>query len=171
MSRKAPAIVLGVTPGIKSLAYVVLDASGERPTSLDHDVLTGGRLKKDSSLAELGKKAYVHGLILSVILERDPPLMVALGPACNPKDPPEHQTVARMVILGLAKRFGVTVVDVSDLDVQQDLSPEPGVSLARVVHKRLLGALGSNDRRIVLAAAVGLVGCSAMVRQRPGSTP
>lgn len=157
MSRSAPAIVLGVTPGIRALSYVVLDFSGSMPVSVDHDILTGGRLK-EKSLADLGKKAYVHGLILSVVLERDPPLALAIGPACNKKDPPEHVLAARAMLLMLAGRLGIRVVDVSEGDISRALDPKPGVSLSRVVHEHISGLVGSYDRRVVMAAAVALTG-------------
>ncbi len=151
-------IVLGIAPGLKSLAYSVLDISKGYARCVDHDVLLGGRIKNLNSLAEFAKKAYVHALILDVVFERDPPIALAIGPACNPKDPELHLSAVTLMLKTLANKFGVQVLPVDAALMDQILTPSPRESLLRVVNRRLTAPLDSDDRRQVLATAVALVG-------------
>lgn len=149
-------IALGIAPGLKALAYSVIRADSP-PCPVDHDVLLGGRIK--GSLADLPKKAHVHALVLEVVLERDPPDVIAIGPACNVKEPLEHVQAAIAMLSQLADRVGVQILLVSEERLQQTLCM-PKESLQRAVN-RLLGQetpLDTDDPRLVRAVATSLTG-------------
>lgn len=147
-------IILGITPGLKSLAYSVMDVSGP-PQVIDHDILLGGRVK--DSLAAIAKKAYVHALVLDVVFERDPPVVLAIGPPSR-KEPPEYIAAVQLMLATLARKFGVRITLLDEALMNDILTPSPRESLERVVSRRLGSPLGSSDRRIVLAAAIALAG-------------
>lgn len=147
-------IVLGISPGLKALAYSVI-RGGDPPYPVDHDVLLGGRVK--SSTADLSKKAHVHELVLSVVLERDPPQVIAIGPACNSKEPPEYVQAAIAMLNREAMRIGVSVTHVSEENLHKTLCL-PRESLPRAVN-RLLGPetpLDTDDPRLVRAVGTAL---------------
>lgn len=147
-------IVLGVSPGLKALAYSVIRA-GSPPCAIDHDVLLGGRIK--GSLADLPKKAHVHALVLDVVLERDPPQVIALGPPCNLKEAPEYVQAAIAMLKQMASRAGVPVIDMPEALLLKALCL-PRESLPRAVN-RLLGQetpLGTDDPRLVRAVGTAL---------------
>lgn len=151
-------IVLGIAPGLKSLAYSVLDISAGAATCLDHDVLLGGRIP----LAAFAKKAYVHALILDVVFERDPPALLAIGPPCNPKEPVEHLFAVAVMLKTLANKFRVNVLDVDARLLGEALTLSPRESLLRVVNRRLKTPLDSDDKRRVLATATALAGAARL---------
>lgn len=160
-----PVVILGIAPGLKSIAYSVLSVtSGQdgKVTTVDHDVLLGGRL---NSLANLAKKAYVHALVLDVVFERDPPEVLAIGPACNPKEPLPHVWAVRVMLSELAHKFGVRVVDVDEALMTSTLDPSPRESLARCVNRRLGSPLDSDDRRLVMAVGVAMTGAILQGRE------
>lgn len=157
-----PVVILGIAPGLKSLAYSVLSVEGSKVTTIDHDVLLGGRL---NSLANLAKKAYVHSLVLDVVFERNPPHSLAIGPACNPKEPGTHVWAVRLMLTELSQQFGVGVVDVDEPLMTRTLDPRPRESLARVVNRHLGSPLDSDDRRLVLAVGVAMTGALLQVER------
>lgn len=152
-------IVVGIAPGLKSTSYSVLDVSGGTAVDVDKDVLTGGRFK--AGLVDLGRKAWVHYLILSVVFERDPPALIAIGPPCNPKDPPEHIAAFRRVLQSqpLVQQIPFVRVVTTD-EIQKTLSPGPHESMTRAAGRRLSRPLDCDDRRIVLAVTIALTGAS-----------
>lgn len=153
--RDPRVIILGITPGLKSLAYSVMNVSGP-PEVIDHDILLGGRI--EDSLTAIAKKAYVHALILDVVFERDPPLVLAIGPPCNRKEPPAHIAAVQLMLVTLARKFGVRITSLDETLMNTILTPSPRESLQRVVSRRLGTPLDSSDRRIVLASAIALAG-------------
>lgn len=158
-----PVVILGIAPGLKSIAYSVLSVQGPKVTTIDHDVLLGGRL---NSLANLAKKAYVHALVLDVVFERDPPHALAIGPACNPKEATPHVWAVRLMLSELAQKFGVGVLDIDEQAMARTLEQRPKESLARAVNRRLGSPLDSDDRRLVLAVGVALAGAGLQAERK-----
>lgn len=168
-------IVIGIAPGLKALTYSVLEFSRTAPTLvLDKDVLLGPKLpgRDDEAgflkgLVGLTKKAYVHHLILEVIFERvlvpfgsakKPWAALAIGPPCNPKEPPEHVAAVRVMLTHLAHRFQVPVAHVDESRMQEALLPTARESWLRVVNRSINEPLDTQDRKTVLAVAVALTG-------------
>lgn len=105
-------IVLGITPGLRALAYSVVGFRGEdRGDLIDADVLRGSRAPPDANLTALTHKGRPHRLILSVILERHPPAALGLGPPYSRQEPQLHVTAARHVCSLLAGAFRVPTQD------------------------------------------------------------
>ncbi len=169
-------IVIGVAPGLKALTYSVLEIrQNAPPTVLDKDVLLGPKLpgRDDEAgflkaLVGLSKKAYVHHLIMEVVLERalvpvghriqKPRGLLVIGPACNPKEPPEHVLAVRVMLRALAGQFTVPVEDVGEADMQQILEPSKRESWFSVANRTIDEPLDTDDRKIVLAVAISLTG-------------
>jgi len=169
-------IVIGVAPGLKALTYSVTEfRPNERPSVIDKDVLLGPKLPgRDDELGflkglvELGKKAYVHHLIMEVVLERAlvpvghriarPRGLLVIGPACNPKEPTEHVMAVRVMLRALAGQFGAPAEDLTEPEMQEILEPSPRESWFRVANRTIDERLDTDDRKIVLAVAVSLAG-------------
>lgn len=178
-------IVVGVAPGLKALTYSVLEIRANRPAVvIDKDVLLGPKLpgRDDEAgflkaLVDLGKKAYVHHLIMEVVLERAlvpvgsravrPRGLVVIGPACNPKEPPEHVAAVRVMLRALVGKFSVPVGDVDEPQMQALLEPSPRESWLRVANRSIEEPLDTDDRKIVLAVAIALSG--SVLAARAGS--
>jgi Holliday junction resolvasome RuvABC endonuclease subunit len=156
--------VLGIAPGLKSLAYSVMSVEGSVLTPVDHDILLGGYLKK--SVAALAKKAYAHTLILDVVFERNPPTVLAIGPACNPGEPVEHLDAVRTMLSLISSRFGVRATVFDDESMQAALGLKPKETLGRAVTRVLGAPLDSADRRLVLAAGIALAGVQLLQQGR-----
>ncbi len=160
-------IVIGVAPGLKSLSYAVINATEATPRIIDKDVLLGPR---GASLVNLARKAYVHELILSVVLEREletfgkaprPRAILALGPACNQKEEeqnPAHVVAVRIMLTALARRFGLPVVPVRERGMRWALRPGKRESWYSVANRRLSEPLDTDERKLVLAVAIALAG-------------
>jgi hypothetical protein len=157
-----PTIVLGIAPGLKSLAYSVMSTLGTSLTQIDHDILLGGHLKK--SLADLAKKAYAHALILDVVFERNPPAVLTIGPACNSGEPPEHLWAVRTMLAAVAGNFGVRIAELSEEQMGEALGLGPKETLGRAVNRSLGGPTDSSDRRLVLADAIAVAGSKLLQR-------
>jgi hypothetical protein len=109
-------IALGITPGLRSLAYAVVGFYGEdRADLIDADVLRGARsVDPTSNWAALLIKGRPHRLILSVVFERNPPAVLGLGPAFSKKEPKIHVDAVRAVCSVLAQAFSVPTVSIPD---------------------------------------------------------
>jgi len=168
-------IVIGVAPGLKALTYAVLEFSRDAPTMvLDKDVLLGPKLpgRDDEAgflrgLVELTKKAYVHHLILEVVFERilvpsgrakKPWAALAIGPPCNPKEPPEHVKAVSLMLTHLGRRFQIPTVEMDELRMQEILEPAHRESWLRVCNRSISEPLDTEDKKSVLAVAVALTG-------------
>lgn len=96
-------IVVGVTPGIKSFSYVVLD-DGEDGAScrvIDSDILRGGITEIPDEWDALLKRSNLHALVMSVVLERHSPAALAIY-AEPSTEPAEHVEAASFVVATLA---------------------------------------------------------------------
>lgn len=166
-------IVIGVAPGLKALTYSVLEFQPELPAVVvDKDVLLGPKLPgRDDEpgflkgLVDIAKKAYVHHLILEVVFERalvpfgrapKPKAALAIGPPCNPREPPEHVAAVRVMLTHLAQRFSLPVTQIGEPRMQRTLSASPHESWIRVSNRRLDIPLDTKDPKLVLAVAVAL---------------
>lgn len=171
-------IVIGVVPGLKALSYSVINCAGPVPWVIDKDVLLGPRIKE--GVVDLVKKAYVHYLILDVIIEREletfgkaprPATVLAIGPPCNPKEPRERVHAVEVMLTTLAEKFGIPVVTVTEARLQQTLLPYPREAWLRVANRHLNEPLDTKDSKIVLAVAVGLAGGIVQKSGRPSMSP
>lgn len=104
-------IVIGVAPGVRNLAYCVLSYNGEglpRVPGFGADLLKGIRLNAASTFSDLQRKANVHLKVLSVVFERFPPVVIAVGPQAVPRENELQVQAARLVlhllVAGLADR-------------------------------------------------------------------
>ncbi len=169
-------IVIGVAPGLKALTYAVIETQPGLPAVVvDKDVLLGPKLPGRSDevgflkgLVELSKKAYVHHLILEVIFERAlepfgkgelrPRAALAIGPACNPKEPHEHVSAVRLVLTRLGSRFALPVDQVDEPQMKTLLSAQNEKSWLRTSNRLTDVPLDTKDPKLVLAVAIGLAG-------------
>lgn len=161
-AQARPTIVLGIAPGLKSLAYSVMSSAGTSLSPIDHDILLGGHLKK--SLADLSKKAYAHALILDVVFERNPPAVLAIGPACNAGEPPEHLWAVRTMLEALAGNFGVRIASLDESRMQEALNQGPKETLGRAVNRAVGAPSDSSDRRLVLADGIAVAAARLLQR-------
>jgi hypothetical protein len=167
-------IVIGVAPGLKALSYSVIDLAPAIPVIIDKDVLLGPRIKE--GLVDLVKKAYVHYLILDVVFERElepigrdprPKAVLAIGPACNPKEPVEHVSAVRLMLTTLTNKFKVPVVQVDEPELKRALQPAPRESWLRVSNRLLSEPLDTDEHKIVMAVVVGLAGAALYAERCP----
>jgi len=94
-------IVLGIAPGVRNLAYCVLhykEGDGWLPAVRLAELLKGIRLNGASLPTDLRRKAGHHIKILGVVLERFPPVLIAVGPPAIPSEPELHTEAARLVL-------------------------------------------------------------------------
>ena len=152
-------IALGVTPGISSVGYCVLEYNGNcKCDPLDADILPGSRLVKgELTLAQLVKRFQVHRMLLSVVWERHLPLVLAIGPPAG-REPPVNAETAAGILASLGVAFGVPVIHVSRKELQKAFHCNQKRKLAAVVGQNLLHPIGSRDKRLVAAAATAMYG-------------
>lgn len=152
--------MLGISPGLHACSYCVLAYHGSAALAdpIDADVLHGGR-RTPGRPFDVGKHAWVHHMILAIVCERNPPLVVAFGPACDPREPQEHVDAVKTLVHMLSMTVGATVIDLSDkrelrdaLHVSNDRGIRPAVCAG------IRGKVQTRDRRILLATAAALGG-------------
>jgi hypothetical protein len=153
-------IVLGISPGLHALAYSVLEYNGQ-PTAelLDADVLHAGRGMTPRDAIEIARRCRAHRLVLDIVLSRNPPGAIALGPQAEPREPPEHIAIVRLALMTLGQAFRVTVYDFGD---KRKLYEALGLRMTeqRQFGGRIRTAIGgvpvSRDKRVVLATAAAV---------------
>lgn len=162
-------IVIGIAPGLKALSYSVINTAQAPYEIIDKDVLLGPRVSLADGLVNLGKKAYAHELVLGVVFERHidpnrklrPPVVLALGPPCNPKEDlerPTHVMAVRLMITALCGRFGLPLVTVTEPQILAALSPARRESWQSAASRQLSIPLDTGERKLVLAVVIGLTG-------------
>lgn len=155
-------IAIGVAPGIKSLAYCALEWDGHGPALvLDREVMSRPRILRGRAApvprAELRKRFHCHWLILTTVWNRNPPTLLAIGPAADPKEPPENALVAGAVIAELGQLMGVKVVTLDRTRLEEAFG---------TTTRRFRGKLGRcveslpRDSRALLATATAVYGLS-----------
>lgn len=161
-------IVLGITPGLRALAYSVIGwgAPGERAELIDADILRAGRkVDPNANLAALLMRAHPHRLILSVVFERNPPAVLGIGPAYSKKEPQLHVEAVRKLASLLAGAFSVpheSFPDRKDL-----LSVFPTQTTLRNITLAHVRAESLRDNNALLLATITAVAAAERVKQCP----
>lgn len=156
-------IVLGIAPGIASLAYSVVAYEDDSRVgdSLDADVLKAGRSISVASALEAAKRCRAHHLILDVVCDRYVPAMVAIGPPADPGEHGDSIAAVRLLLIALAAALRVPLVQAGDRErLLRDLGAEPR-TLVRTVRACVPNLSGYRDKRIVLATAAAVVAAQA----------
>lgn len=166
-------VVLGVAPGLSSLAYSVVSFRSEILVgdAIDCDVLHGNGQSEAAPVWQVTKAARVHQMIMGVVFDRDPPAALALGPPCDPNEPKRHVKIVEETLAGLAMALGAQVVRykteeqvlqalIHAFDGRLDIGER---GLRKAVRCSLSEPLPSKNRRIVMATAAA-VGAAYEVR-------
>ena len=152
-------VVLGIAPGLGALAYSALGWSPRRPDdldALDSDVIHAGRRLDVADALAIARRVSAHHMVLDVVLARHPPAVIAIGPQINRRELPEHVAAMRVLLKGIAWGPSLPLYDFGDRKDLLEALDAKQKGLAFVVEQRLNGALGSRDRRIVLATGAAL---------------
>lgn len=158
-------VVLGIAPGVQTLAYSVLAFDGgAQGYPIDSDVLHAGRGTVTLNPLLLAKRCRAHHLILGVVLERNPPAVLAVGPPVSPREPGVAAEAVYLMLRALAETFDVPLADVRRREQLWDLTGDR--TLAGAVRKGLCQPLGSRDQRILLATTVAIAGAATARRDR-----
>jgi len=166
-------IVLGISPGVRSLAYCVLllRPDAEFPELLDSDLLKGGKPKRGADEAELKKRSKPHWLTLDVVLRRafddndGRPVVMAIGPGPE-KEPRVHQFVVRALLTGLCvelESHGVRIVCLN-WSSARELDEILGVDVKTAVRREL-----SRSGRSVIRAPYVLAAGTALAAAKKAS--
>jgi hypothetical protein len=112
-------IILGIAPGIRTLAWSVLDFPDRtlRADCLDCDVEHhGARGFSLETFEDMLARAKVHWLILTVLLGRHEGAVLVLGPQADRYEPEEHAEAARCLLRTLCMGAGVPVLEIGTRD-------------------------------------------------------
>lgn len=160
--------MLGVAPGLASLAYAVLSfRRGETvAVPVDCDVVHSTGHSETAPIWKISRSARVHHMIMGVVFDRDPPAVLALGPPLDPGEPGRSVEAVHTVLLSLAMGLRARVVSFqTERDVREALSAHYGDEmtigergLRKAVRCSLSASLPSKNRRVVLATATALAG-------------
>jgi hypothetical protein len=174
--RPTRVIVLGITPGVRSLAYCVLalrDGSDE-PELVDSDLLKGGRVKAGDTESLIKKKMGPHALVLHIVLERafelnqKEPVLMAIGPGTD-KEPAELVFLVRAMLTGLAielKERGIRI-DCINWQSSGELDRVLGMEATKAVRRQLNRKAPDLIRSsYVLAAGTALAAIRQMQQKR-----
>lgn len=129
-------IVLSIAPGIRALAWAIVQfrgrsLSGELVASdVEHH---GNKSDLVGGFEDLLSRARVHWLILSVLLDRHSPGILVLGEPFSRREPPEHVEAMRCLLRSLFLSVGIPVLEFDD-------------------REQVLSVLGTNQRTMVVAA-------------------
>jgi len=166
--RRGWFVVLGLSPGLSSVGYCVLDIdSGGIGHCLDYDILMGNRAAQLSrasadltlaNIAQLIRRFRIHRRIIEVLCERHYPYALAIGPGVR-REPEDHVDAARRALVDMAGFFGIRIIDVSKSELRATF---PGEKLHLMVQERLATPIGSRDKRILRAAGSALVAASGL---------
>lgn len=157
-------IALGIAPGLRALGYAVLHFNGApRAELLDADVLHAGRGITVRDAMDAARRIHAHRLILDVVLQRNPPAVMVLGPQADAAEPPEHVAVVRLGLMALGQAFRIEVIDLHDLDaLHEALGVDGPKGVAPLLRTLVKGpSAAPRDRRLLLATAAAVAGRSA----------
>jgi hypothetical protein len=170
-------IVVGISPGLRSLAYCVLGFSKDtrRPEIRDSDLLKGGKPKEGALEAEIRGKAKPHALVLDVVLERAHDensrqgisTVVAVGPAIpTTREPAAHGLTVRLVLRGIVYQLKNSGWDIEYMEWRTlaELDAALGVRHGKAVRSTLnnIGRAHLKNKAFMLAAASSIAGQRAL---------
>lgn len=170
-------IVLGVSPGIKKLAYCVIEPVGDPADPewelLDLDRLKGAKVAATALAAfgasELVKKFKVHDLILSTIWERYTPEVMVVGPPADPAESERLVSAARRALRSMAASYGMEYIEIKTLEELADCIECGGTrNLRRAVADYLEYRKAPRDGCKIVAMASAV---AATVPKRPAALP
>lgn len=166
-------IVLGIAPGIRTLAWSVLDFPDRtlRADCLDCDVEHhGARGFSIVTFEDMLSRARVHWLILTVLLGRHDGAVMVIGPQADSKEPVEHAEAARCLLRSLCLGVGVPLLEFTDRDEVLDVL---GVSHRQItaVAEAVVGKrkrdgkveLPTRSRAIVATFVLGAAGARVLL--------
>lgn len=141
-----------------------------RAELLDSDVLHAGRGISVRDAVDAARRIHAHRLILDVVLARNPPAVMVLGPQAEPSEPPEHVAVVRLGLMALGQAFNVRVVDLHDhAALYAALGIDGAKALAPCLRESVSGpGAVVRDRRILFATAAAVAG---RVSRNPAGRP
>jgi hypothetical protein len=151
--------VLGVCPGMKSLSYccVTWELGVPEGELIDYDVLRGSKCSPDDDEERILRRARAHMLILSVVIERHEPDLIAIAPV-SIKEPPERTEAVAFELGKTAADYKVPVLVWSD---KRDLfgsfpvgADSKGIILQRIEN----GVPGSRNRALAWSAIASIAG-------------
>jgi hypothetical protein len=171
-------IVVGISPGLRSLAYCVLvfSATSGRPEIRDSDLSKGGKAKKKTPKGELEKKATPHRLLLDVVIERaidenrlrGLTTVVAVGPNADAEEPPPHDLVVRAVLKRMVEELRTHGFAVEYMEWQTSTALEAALgSDPRAAVRRAL----NHGTTLIRGAAFTYAAAAALAAQKIGPTP
>lgn len=160
-------IVLGILPGVRSLAYCVLYRAAPPAEDLrvvDSDLLKGGRPRAADNEAAIRQKARPHKLTLDVVIERafdlDRRVVMAIGPGSD-QEPSQLTFLVRAMLTGLAQELTERSMPIRCVNWMNEeaLTQALGMSPKKAVRK-ILGKVSPPMVRepYMLAAATALAG-------------
>jgi hypothetical protein len=131
-----------------------------RAELLDSDVLHAGRGITVRDALDAARRIHAHRLILDVVLARNPPAVIVLGPQAEPSEPLEHVAVVRLGMMALGQAFKIEVIDLNDHEALYDaLGIDGSKALAPCLRAAVAGpAAAPRDRRILFATAAAVAG-------------
>jgi hypothetical protein len=108
------------------------------------------------AVSDYPRRCRVHHLVLSVVLERHPPALIALGPPTDTAEAEEAVDALRGTLRAIATVMRVPVIEHRSQEALIDTLDLRGRSFGRAIHRAMGRPLGSRDRRIVHAAAAAM---------------
>ena len=164
MRQPRPITVLGICPGIGSLSYVCARwqpgfVDGDL---VDHDVLRGAKPSDGDSFERLVKKAKVHTLILSVVVERNSPNVVVVSPHGG-KESKEAVAAAGFAIGQMCGDYHIVPVCFESRNDMFDMFPQ-GSDPKGIISQRIKeGVPGSRSKALSYAAVAAIAGYERIV--------
>jgi hypothetical protein len=123
-------------------------------------VLHAGRGVSVNSAIDVARRVHAHRLILDVVLSRNPPAVLVLGPQADPKELPEHIALVRLGLMAIGQAFQVRILDLHDPgELYAALGVEGSKGIAGVLRAAVKGPTAvPRDRRVLLATAAAVAG-------------
>jgi hypothetical protein len=170
-------IVLGVVPGLSACAYSVVAIRYDRILGeiIDCDVLHGNDKPITAPAHEVARSARVHQLVLSVVVGRDPPAALAIGPPYSAKEPDRNVNAVRAtleaLVFALSERVRIVNFE-TELELREAFEPIYSApvgerTLKKAVRSVLRTPIPANNRRIMVATAAALA-AAHLIRTETG---
>jgi hypothetical protein len=162
-------IILGLTSGLSSIAYCVLNFIPGSSQQIDCAVLAGSRMN-----ISVFRRCNAHRLLISTLLERNPPAVIALGPAVKQNEPEDHVLAMRELMKSFGLVFRIPVLSFNDeKEIVTELRSKDdkgsrGLKLTGLVDYHL-GVTMHSNRRVTLATGAALAAGARLGRKEEKS--